>query len=169
MIKNGGGSPACGVRSAEVFGDSGFEAPRQCSWRPAVASPPQRLAGPAQAGKAQRAAAAPMCFAGLLLLLLFLCLPLSSLAAAGVSGQPSGLLAGTAGGRHARRRHILLAAPPSPPPPPPPPPARVAACAADATRPGSYYSRILADSPFSWWRLQESSGTTAYDVSPTCC
>ena len=53
------------------------------------------------------------------------------------------------------------ASPPPPPPAPPPAPPAVFSC-----RGAPAYSQVvLADNPWAWWRLQETSGTVANDCS----
>ena len=49
------------------------------------------------------------------------------------------------------------------PPPPPAPPAPPAS--GNCTTGGTYRKVVLADSPWAWWRLQETVGTVAFDCS----
>ena len=52
--------------------------------------------------------------------------------------------------------------PPAPPPPPPPAPPVSPACSAGGL---AYVGAVLADNPWGFWRLSETSGTMAHDCS----
>ena len=65
--------------------------------------------------------------------------------------------------------HFAAGSSPAPPPPPAPPSPLNGTALGPCGLGAPYRAVILADSPWAWWRLAETSGTVAYDCSLTGC